>query len=271
MDDDDNEPMELEHSQKKFIDLGYFDRRKVDLNKTPMSVEEYLKQVIVDREQQPVIAVAPNYRDIMRTASTSGAVTPCASNGSNQCSSKTTVSDKSRFGPDKEWCMAKSNEFSLNRSVLEAIEVPDDLLENAQLPLLSDTQSWCQICFERRLEGLPIAQELEERFAHHTGTPPTMKLLKSLNDQQVNTLVEYQIAYICKNGHSRARLEWIYALMLVLKKPLLHEVVAALRDFCRKCREWRALLDEDELELIYELSWFIAIISIYFSQRDLAD
>jgi len=47
--------------------------------------------------------------------------------------------------------------------------------------------------------------------------------------------------------------------LLVVKKPLLQDVVARLRDFCRKCREWRSQMDEDELDKIYELSWFITM------------
>jgi hypothetical protein len=45
----------------------------------------------------------------------------------------------------------------------------------------------------------------------------------------------------------------------VVKKPLLHEICAALRQFCRRCREWRTELDEDEMDTIYQLSWFIAM------------
>jgi hypothetical protein len=76
---------------------------------------------------------------------------------------------------------------------------------------------------------------------------------------QVNCLITHQAEYISERGYTRASLEWIFSLLLVVKKPLPHEVCAALRQFCHRCREWRAELDEDEMDTIYELSWFIAM------------
>lgn len=269
MDDDEGE----EQNQRLFYNVGRFDRRKVDLNKPPMTVEEYLKQVIVGREREPAIAFAPNYEQIMQNPKASA---PSTSNQYIQLYLNTNGlnTDKkvaSRFGPDRDWSMAKSNEFSKNRSMLEAQKAPPLFMKGLKFPAAADSMSWCQVCFERRLEGFEIPQELEENFAHHAGTPPTTKLIKSLNDNQVNHLILHQTEYIIDRGYTRASFEWMYALLLVVKKPLLQEVCAALRKFCRKCREWRAEMNEDELDQIHELSWFIAIISIYFAQRDLAD
>jgi hypothetical protein len=42
--DVDDEPVDLD-MQKKFFDVGPFDRSQVDLNKPATTVEEYLKQV----------------------------------------------------------------------------------------------------------------------------------------------------------------------------------------------------------------------------------
>jgi hypothetical protein len=57
--------------------------------------------------------------------------------------------------------------------------------------------AWCQLCFERRLEGLEISEELAEHFAHHKGTPPTVGLIKSLNEIQVTQILYFSIY---KNG-----------------------------------------------------------------------
>lgn len=80
-----------------------------------------------------------------------------------------------------------------------------------------------------------------------------------------------QLQYMLEKGYTTATLQWLYSLLLVVKKPLLQEVCSSLRDFCRKCKEWRGELDEDEQDMIYQLSFFIAIISLYFGQRDLVD
>lgn len=74
-----------------------------------------------------------------------------------------------------------------------------------------------------------------------------------------------------KNGFKRPRLEWLYALLLVVKKPLLQDVIASLRHFTRECQKRRAKLQEDEAAKIRELSLFVAIISVYFGQKDLGD
>lgn len=268
-DDSDEEPMDLDQHQRKFFDVGPFDPRRVDLNKPAMTAEEYLKQVIVDRSQQPAIAVASNLSLIMAQSSTSATTSRITNCLENQLEIFTT-----RFGPDSEWRTAKVNEFSLNRSLLEEKKAPPDILANIKLPTPGDSQGWCQLCFERRIPELDINEEDKEKlekFAHHKGIPPMLGLVRCLNDNLVNHLIMHQTEYVIENGHSRAILEWIYALLLVVKKPLLQDVVARLRDFCRKCREWRSQMDEDELDKIYELSWFITIISCYFAQHDLGD
>ncbi|KAL3123769.1 hypothetical protein niasHT_009982 [Heterodera trifolii] len=253
--------------QEAFYTVGEFDRSKIDLNKPAMTVEEYMQQVVVGRELLPDVAVASP--EVLKRFS----ATPLRKSLTNLpgiCDDSRTFT--SRFGPNKEWCVAKSNDFSQNRSAFECVKVPDDdPLKDVQLPIMNDWMRWCQVCFESRLEGFAIAPENEQRFAHHKGTPPTVSLITSLKDHQVNELIIHQIKYMLNKGQTRATLQWLYALLLVVKKPLLPEVCSSLRDFCRKCKEWRAELDEDEEDTIYQLSFFISIISIYFAQHDLAD
>uniref|UniRef100_A0A914GT46 Gem-associated protein 2 n=1 Tax=Globodera rostochiensis TaxID=31243 RepID=A0A914GT46_GLORO len=232
--------------QEAFYTVGEFDRSRVDLNKPAMTVEEYMQQVVAGRELLPDVAVAPA-EVLKRVSATSSKMYNVP--GMRENSHTFT----NRFGPNKEWCVTKSNEFSRSRSVIESIKVPDDPLKDIKLPPVSDSMRWCQC------------------FAHHKGTPPTVALTTSLNDNQVNELIIHQVNYMLSKGQTRATLQWLYALLLVVKKPLLHEVCSSLRDFCRKCKEWRSELDEDEEETNYQLSFFISIISIYFAQRDLAD
>uniref|UniRef100_A0A915M035 Uncharacterized protein n=1 Tax=Meloidogyne javanica TaxID=6303 RepID=A0A915M035_MELJA len=171
-DDDSDEPMDLDQHQRKFFDVGPFDPRRVDLNKPAMTAEEYLKQVIVDRSQQPAIAVASNLSLIMAQSSTSATTSRITNCLENQLEIFTT-----RFGPDSEWRTAKVNEFSLNRSLLEEKKAPPDILANIKLP----TPGWCQLCFERRIPELEIKEEDKEKlekFAHHKGIPPMLGLVR---------------------------------------------------------------------------------------------
>ncbi|KAF7634115.1 Tim44 domain-containing protein [Meloidogyne graminicola] len=69
-DNESDEAMDLDQHQRKFFDVGPFDYNKVDLNKPAMTAEEYLKQVIVGRSQEPAIAVASNLSLIMAPSPT---------------------------------------------------------------------------------------------------------------------------------------------------------------------------------------------------------
>jgi len=251
--------------QEAFYDVGNFDRSKVDLSKPAMSVEEYMQQVIVDRERIPAVVVASE--EVLKRVNVSSSKVSIA----NVIGIQEGSSFTSRFSPSKEWCISKSNEFSKDRSMIEAERAPKHVLKGLKVPAVSDSMRWCQVCFESRLEGFEINPEDEQCFANHKGTPPTKGLIKSLNDNQVNELILHQIDYMLQKGFTRATLEWLYSLLLVVKKPLIQEICSCMRDFCRKCKEWRAELDEDEEDIIYQLSLFITIISIYFAQRDLAD
>jgi len=66
-------------------------------------------------------------------------------------------------------------------------------------------------------------------------------------------------------------MEWIYALLLAIKKPILHDVCSSLREMARYFRQLRSQLGEEDMETVYQYSLFIALVSIYFGQRDLAD
>ncbi|KAI1717958.1 survival motor neuron (SMN) interacting protein 1 (SIP1) domain-containing protein [Ditylenchus destructor] len=237
-----------------------FDRRKVDLNKMPATVDEYMQQVVVSRERCPDIVMAdpesiPVFSKPMKQLVH---IDPA-------------LSYTSQFTPGHEWNTEKSNLFSLYRSLVEAMNFDENTVKDFIYPSPNDYGRWRRIFFEQRPDGFHLPQQLERRFAHHTGTPPTVTLVKSFSDVQVNSLIPCVVEYVIDRGYSKAYFEWIFSLMLVVKKPLLHDVISSLRDFARKCRIWRSVLEEDQKELIYECSAMIAIISIYFNQKDLGD
>lgn len=62
--------------------------------------------------------------------------------------------------------------------------------------------------------------------------------------------------------------------MLVLQKPLTHNVCSAIRQLAKHSRVLRNTLDEktqSDSTMHEEFSLFIAIVGVYFEQLDIAD
>lgn len=250
----------MDQEQSRFYAVKPFDRRKVNLNKMPTTVDEYMQQVVVSREQCPDIVMA-DPESIPAFTKPLKPLIPV----------DPTIRYTSNFAPGLIWNMEKSNLFSLYRSLVEGMHVDESTTSEVIYPSPNDYGRWRRIVFEQRAEGFRLPPQLEARFAHHAGTPPTVTFVRSLSDVQVNSLIPCVVEYVIEKGYTKASFEWIFSLMIVVKKPLLHDVVSSLRDFARKCRMWRSILEEDQKELIYEYSAMIAIISIYFNQKDLGD
>uniref|UniRef100_A0A915DKB8 Gem-associated protein 2 n=1 Tax=Ditylenchus dipsaci TaxID=166011 RepID=A0A915DKB8_9BILA len=246
--------------QEVFFDVDNFDRTKVDLNKMPTTVEEYMRQMVVSRENCPVVATA-NPEDIPLFKKAKQNIVPLDKSIDCVC----------EFAPGREWNLNKSNYFSWQRSMIEGRNIAKMDTSNLALPGSGDRKEWCRICLVERLESFPIAEEIREQFAHHAGTPPTLSFVMSLSDNQVNCIIPYHIDHVIENGYSKAAFEWLFSLLLVVKKPLLHDVCSSLRDLARRCRIWRSSLGQEDLELIHEYSAIIAIVSCYFGQKDLGD
>jgi len=106
----------------------------------------------------------------------------------------------------------------------------------------------------------------------HPGTPPSLSLLLSMSERQVNQLFEYLIECFLEEGYCKALCQWLYAVLAVLQKPLLPDLCSAMRDLAKQCRQLRSTLCPDsQKEMISELSLFIVIASVYFEQKDLSD
>lgn len=104
----------------------------------------------------------------------------------------------------------QSNEFSLNRSLLEGRKFCKDGFEKVKLPdavhtisSIINTQNtifqtnalrWCEICFEKKPTEFRINPEYEKFFSLHKGIPPTLNFVKSLSDNTINHLILHQIS-----------------------------------------------------------------------------
>lgn len=65
---------------------------------------------------------------------------------------------------------------------------------------------------------------------------------------------------------------WIYAILVLLEKPLSPDCCYKLRQFAKKCIQLRAALKEEDADFLANpLNLFICVIARYFNQLDLAD
>lgn len=65
---------------------------------------------------------------------------------------------------------------------------------------------------------------------------------------------------------------WIYAILVLLEKPLNPSFCYSLREFAKKCLNIRANLSENASKQIYTpLNLFVCIIARFYQQLDLAD
>ncbi|PIO59344.1 hypothetical protein TELCIR_19194, partial [Teladorsagia circumcincta] len=90
-------------------------------------------------------------------------------------------------------------------------------------------------------------------------------------DVQVNAVLPYAVEWAECGEFTRALREWIFAFLLIVQKPLMPDVCAAIRGLANLCRSSRNSVDIERKDEIRELSWFITIVSEYFGQTDLAD
>ncbi|VDM25958.1 unnamed protein product [Toxocara canis] len=154
---------------------------------------------------------------------------------------------------------------------------------------MGDYERWRLFCLGEKEEITGKANEIgEERNsgrAFRSGHLPTPAIVMNLSENQVNSLIQHLVQVrwcsqdmFLEDGYSKQLFQWLYSVLLVVEKPLLHDVCASLRAFAKQCRLLRATPADDSSGLAVgdvptpnEFSLFIALISIYFEQKDLAD
>ncbi|WKY00821.1 hypothetical protein Q1695_015110 [Nippostrongylus brasiliensis] len=236
----------------QFIDIGDFDVDAVDLDSAPQSAEHYLQQVIADRIRGPSCVSVAQDLVSLSTPETDVAAT-------------TATVERDPRAPSREWCQAKVAEFSTMRSRMESISRKNAL--RLQWPHLSDAERWEEVLLRR---CHPKCEHFMPHFPHHQGTPPAVPVVLSISSTMVNTLISYAVEW-AEDEFTRALREWLFALLLIIEKPLLPDVCAALRALASTCRRLRSRTDMKSTEEIHELSWFIVVVGEYFGQTDLAD
>uniref|UniRef100_A0AC35GW01 Gem-associated protein 2 n=1 Tax=Panagrolaimus sp. PS1159 TaxID=55785 RepID=A0AC35GW01_9BILA len=243
--------------QEKCYHVEVFDPSSIDVSRPATTVDEYLKQVVVNRMNCTEVAYAKiDSSKIKTTIATAAPI----------------LNDKCLHAPNRKWQDEFIIRFGKDREDIEYQRRKIKPLNFKNLlPQASDGQGWINICLRQRSQHVPIEPSHESLYAAHQGTPPTLRLVLSFSDVLVDKLLSHLFKAFTEQGYSRAIFEWFYALLLVVKVPLQHDTMAILRSFTKLCREKRAELGEDNLEIIREYTIFIAIVSLFFSQKDLAD
>ncbi|VDN01427.1 unnamed protein product [Thelazia callipaeda] len=140
---------------------------------------------------------------------------------------------------------------------------------------LKEADAWRTFCLEKRNSLIPLKLEDIPKFAHHQGNPPTLRLVLSLRQTQINSALIDLTEVFIDQGYSRPLFEWIYALLLVLDdQPLNQDACASIRDLARNSRLIRDTLNKEDRSsgsLRNELTSIIAIVGVFFNQRDIVD
>ncbi|ETN71229.1 hypothetical protein RB195_008222 [Necator americanus] len=235
----------------QFVDIGEFDINAVDMDCAPQSAEHYLQQVIADRVRGPscVSMVQPSVSELV-----------------SEKEAPPSVQERDPRAPPREWCKAKVAEFSAFRSRVE--KAPRKRVMKLKWPNMSDAEQWEDVLLRR---CHPKCTQFLSSFPNHQGTPPAVPIVLSMSSALVETLIQYAVEWAECDGFSRALREWLFVLLLLVHKPLMPDVCAAMRALANLCRNLRSSMDVERKDEIRELSWFISVVGEYFGQTDLAD
>uniref|UniRef100_A0A1I7XT97 Gem-associated protein 2 n=1 Tax=Heterorhabditis bacteriophora TaxID=37862 RepID=A0A1I7XT97_HETBA len=242
----------MDDKKGQFVDVGDFDEGSVVLNVAPKSAEQYLKQVMVSRARCPsVVSIQTPPRQ---------ASTPARDSNSN-------VEQGDDKAPKRQWQIAKNCDFSLKRARIDTMP-REKIALKIKWPNIGEETLWEELmlrkCHPSAVQYLPL-------FPNHVATPPALPIVLSLSPTYVNTLIPYFVEWAEAESLTRPIREWLYALLLVVEKPLLHDVCAAIRLLAKLCRRTRRDINAFRQDEILEFSLFIVIVGDYFEQKDLAD
>ncbi|KHJ78329.1 hypothetical protein OESDEN_22050, partial [Oesophagostomum dentatum] len=157
-----------------------------------------------------------------------------------EASPSTSVQERDPRAPSREWCKAKVAEFSVLRSRME--KAPRRKAMRLQWPNLGNPEQWEEILLRR---CHPKCVQFLPSFPNHKGTPPAVPVVLGLTTARVETLIQYAVEWAECDGFTRALREWLFVLFLMVHKPIMPDVCAAMRSLANLCRNTRSSLDMD--------------------------
>jgi hypothetical protein len=126
-----------------------------------------------------------------------------------------------------------------------------------KLPKIKDENGWSEFTFKRQDMNnsplLSIILQLEEVCAlqlAYRSISTHLTFVRITNDfswiqPHVDTLINYHIQWLEKIELNKYRIEWLFALLLALEKPLDPDTSANLRVLLRKCCTARSKVVSD--------------------------
>jgi len=230
----------------------------VDFDTAPASGQDYLKRVIIEaRKCEPVVTANIDSKKLKTQTIqyTNDSGCPPA---------------PEEYLPTKEWQQDQIGHFSELRTKLVQYIAHSKKSGKAarpkNLPSIDKEEEWSDFCY-----GTASASDETCITPDRKGTPPLVSIIISLNQYQVETLLEYNIRWLEEKEFSQQRGQWLYALLAKLEKPLIPEVCSLLRDLARICSTARADIPSQESPLLPQLNLLICLVGRYFDQSDLAD
>jgi len=259
--------------QEKFCDLGSMDdseKAEIDLTQPPTSGEAYLRQVIVGRERCQPIVVAN--RDFTYYTSKRTSQIPA------DLLSGTVSQPHSPPFPPKSWRQKQVNQFDRLRWELSQKRnlILEKVTSKIRFPSLGNEEGWKKFCFETSPSEVQAqSSKNSDLLKLHSGTPPLLTIVSSLTTAQAADLFEFQAAWFVEEGYRADRMHWLYALMLLIEKPLTSESCSALRDMARAFTKIRQSITMDDKSeetetILRACNLFLCLVVEYFGQRDLA-
>jgi len=265
--------------QDKFCDLGnvdQLDESGIDLTAPPTSGELYLRQVVVGRSKCQEVAVTD--RDFTHYSVKQTVQVPAGLLRENVAGST-----QSCPIPPASWRKMQVAEFDRLRTELSQrrAEIVKNFGSKIRFPPLGDEDGWKRFCFETcspQIQGSvdSFREKKQNLFECHTGTPPLLTIVASLTAAKAVDLFEFHVGWFAENGYRPERMHWLYALMLLIEKPLTPDACSALRELAREFSKIRQTVTVDDKgdcndAIIRSYYLFLCLIVDYFGQRDLAE
>lgn len=249
----------------------------VDFSVPPTSGQEYLRRVMLEAKNCPVVVAASvcadsNFRNV-------SIIPPCRS----------LHPAPHGYAPSLAWQKRQEADFSQMRQRLWRHKA---LLKNSgktkcTVPAKEDVSGWCRLCFGQldisrprdELRGCNGTDELtcsdsDASDGRHVscrgGTPPLLSIVTYIDQPTVMKVLEYHINWMEKTGFTLEQGRWFYALLACLEKPLEPEACALIRNLARQCSTLRATLNERD-ECLTAINLLICLVAHYFGQSDLCD
>ncbi|KTW30361.1 hypothetical protein T552_00834 [Pneumocystis carinii B80] len=177
-----------------------------------------------------------------------------------------------------------------NRPVIKAVEAPSNGTGRIQVsePKISNktdeiySSIWEEKFLEKfiklrkkfdlqenlEMKSLPEDKIEWRRLIMEEMKPPTILILKSINQCIALNLLKWNTEWISSNSHEQ-QIMWIFYLLVKIDKVMTSEELSILRELCKKCLFIRNTKKNLPLYIQSNIDMVISIVGNIFGQKDL--